>query len=193
MVAFNSSIILLLFIVMLSSPTPPNPFDSFEQHARQNPVIASFEQKLQSYALILLIGLLAVSVLLVCTWLIVATRTPDYKLGTTLFQVVTPVPFSQVQGVTEIKVNLITATPSRNLKAFVKAEGDRSNELEIREVGKSVIQITGTWNSQTASSDLLELSLYDVSQPEHPMLVSYTKVPVTIVRWQSSSMIRLLN
>jgi len=166
---------------MLSSPTPPNPFDSIEQHARQNPIIAAFEQKLQGYSLILLSGLVLTLVLLVSTWLIVATRTPDYKLGNTIFQVVTPAPFSQIQGVTEVKINMVTTLQPKILKAFVSGGSDMASELVISEVGKSVIQLTGTWNTQTATSDQMQISLYNVSQLDHPVLVGQMLVPVTII------------
>ncbi len=165
----------------LTSIDIPNPLESLEQKAAGSSLGVKLAAVLQKYTLVLAIGLLISVLLLIGTWVGVLSQPPNYKLGDTVFEVISPIPFSQVSGGVNIHLNLVTSEQVKDLRAFVKSGDSSPVELSLAEVGKNIISLTGVWMSEGAKAPgFIEVTIYDVVSPDHPVIVNYTRVPVTI-------------
>lgn len=166
----------------LTSPTIPNPLDTLESKAAGNSIGAKLSTILAKYVLILMLGFIISILFLLVSWVSFLSQPPNYKLGNTVFEVISPAPFAQVTGSATVKVNLVTSEEPKNLRAYVKSGDSTPQELQVAQVGKDIISLTGDWDSLGAKQNsFIELTIYNVSSPDHPIIVNYTRIPVSIV------------
>lgn len=164
---------------MLSSTQIPDPLEGVDQKMRSGSFGGKLYLAMSKYVLVMFFGIVILSVSLMGVFAVNLLKKPAYRLGNAIFEVISPVPYTNVASPLKISANILTTEEAKNLKAFVKSGTSDSQELLVTQIGENVVSVSGLWTYKGILPDeLIEISLYR-QIGDHPELINYSIVPVS--------------